>query len=276
MLPGRVTHKLEDMVPDAARGAAYLEACAAWPDLTVSETRFGEHLDAAGAVEIEDKHAGDVLLACAALDGQTAAHRQIVAVVDLAFVRMRRTIRLDDSGVAEARQIVLERLLLGGEGQPALTRYAGRGALVSYVQVVATRVCFALSAEPRDVNVDPDRFTTDVVGEVAAESLLGQEAVREAMREAFRQAIVGLSARDRLVLRFHYVHDHRITDIARLYGVDRSTMSRWIDGARARLWNDARPRLLALLPGGARAMSEAVNGVLSRIDLSLSRLLAES
>lgn len=88
-------------------------------------------------------------------------------------------------------------------------------------------------------------------------------------KAAFEAAVATLSARDRGLVALRYAQGVDVDCLARMYGVHRVTMSRWLTGAR-----DDLSRALFDLLGTSSAESSLRHWLGSAPDLSLSRLFA--
>ncbi len=98
---------------------------------------------------------------------------------------------------------------------------------------------------------------------------------RAELQEAFRTALRGLSERDRLILRLHLVDGITLERIGVAYGVNQSTISRWLGTARSAV-RERIERVLAEQFGLASEEVLSVAGlVASDFDLSLARLLSD-
>ena len=83
-----------------------------------------------------------------------------------------------------------------------------------------------------------------------------------------------LEPRDRTMLRFHLVEGMTIDDVAQLYQIHRATAARQIDKARDRVASGVRKSLERATGIRAEELRELTALVTSRLDLSLSRVLA--
>src|SRR5439155_27001611 len=85
----------------------------------------------------------------------------------------------------------------------------------------------------RLVGADPD-----------PETALLRARYASAANEALREAFASLDARERNLLRQHFVDRLSIDDLGPLYGVHRATVARWLERAREAL--EARTRKLLM------------------------------
>lgn len=182
---------------------------------------------------------------------------------------------LDDDELAEVLQRMRVRLLVGkGVSEPpALVRYAGRGRLGGLVRVTLLR-------EARRWKLQVDRERPAVVAPMpgpAPQTELGRIELQSLLKASTEVAVRCLDARSRTLLRLHYVRGIPSAAIARMYGVHRGTVGRWLATARLRLADSVHADLRSRLPVGARDLGldlrELAN---SQLDLSLSRVLRQT
>lgn len=184
-----------------------------------------------------------------------------------------------DDVVAEVRQRVAARVLVGGDGAPPrIAQYAGRGPLWAWVRIVALREHARLRTERartdgREVNADDEFDRLARTGELSAELLALRSRYQGPVTAAFRHAIAARAPRDRTLLRLAYVDEVSLDAIGRMYGVNKSTVSRWLATCRAEVLAAACDHLRAAL-GIPAADIESLLGLMPRdLDVSLSGLL---
>lgn len=79
--------------------------------------------------------------------------------------------------------------------------------------------------------------------------------------------------RERTVFRLHLLDGLSLDEIGRLYGVNKSSVSRWLGAVRAHLLDTARSELAARLAPGD--LASLVRAFRENLDLSLTRLLRD-
>jgi RNA polymerase sigma-70 factor (ECF subfamily) len=99
---------------------------------------------------------------------------------------------------------------------------------------------------------------------------------RDDVRMGFASALAALTARERTLLRQHYVDGLTVDMLAPLYQVHRSTCARWIDAARVKVLRGVRKQLRTRLALDDAELESAVELVRSQLDLSLCRHLASN
>jgi RNA polymerase sigma-70 factor (ECF subfamily) len=90
---------------------------------------------------------------------------------------------------------------------------------------------------------------------------------------AVREALAGLTDRDRLLLKLTIVSGLSHEQLANIYSVNQSTVTRWIARAREQVLETTEREVCAKLrmpPGEFRSLAGLL---LSRLDLSISRVL---
>jgi RNA polymerase sigma-70 factor (ECF subfamily) len=258
-------------------------AVRAWPDLAIDPARVVAHLaEVVGqgddvAQDLSELYAEDFALGLACADQRPGAlthvDRMCGGAIDAAVARIDRSPELRD----EVRQTLWQRLFVGTvEQAPRILTYAGRGPLVGWVAVAAQRIALDLRrAATRAVGVDP-----------MADQLLPSEEHPEVdylrmkykteFEAAVRDALAALPDRDRLLLRLTTVSGLSHEQIANIYKVNQSTVTRWIARARAEVL-EATERSVCGKLGVQRDEFMSLAGLLvSRIDVSISRVLETS
>jgi RNA polymerase sigma-70 factor (ECF subfamily) len=254
-----------------ARGAA---AYPAIPEPSALRERLGASL-ALGSSDLEAR-AADLYLATACIAGDATAitvlESLLPAVIRPALARLGVPISDDDEIVQRVRVALLVK---GAGGACGLAGYSGRGELRAYVRSVAVRL--ALKRIEREGPTSDER--SDLLpwlpsAQDSPELALLKHRCRDDVRTGFANALATLTARERTLLRQHYLDGLTVDMLAPLYQVHRSTCARWIDAARVKLLRDVRKHLRARLDLDDAELDSAVDLVRSQLDLSLCRHLA--
>jgi RNA polymerase sigma-70 factor (ECF subfamily) len=225
-------------------------------------------------------HAADLYIAFACAEqipGALAAFEALCgAALDGALSGQATAAFADD-----AKQLVRERLFIVGDpekgGQARILSYAGRGPLAAWVAVSAQRT--ALSLRRHEVS-EQARYRAAAPEELSSASVHPElsylkRMYRGAFVEAFEAAFGAITNRERTLLRLHLVSRLRLEQIAPMFQVNISTVSRWLGGARESLLAQTRQglsRRLHLAPGEFDSLARLLQ---SQIDVSLVRLLAD-
>jgi RNA polymerase sigma-70 factor (ECF subfamily) len=268
-VPVDLEARLSDVVQRATR---------AWPEVAIDGERLvvrmahrlGDDVEAA----LVDFCAEDFALAGACADRVPGA----VGVVDrlchdaiaIAIARIDRSRELCD----EVRQTLWQRLFIGTPEQPPrILSYAGRGPLAAFVAVAAQRIALDLRRDAaRAAGVDPAADQVLPIREHPEADYM-RERYRSEFEAAVREALVALPDRDRLLLRLITVSGLSHDQIATIYKVNQSTVSRWIARARGEVLQATERVMCGQLGVPPGELQSLAGLLLSRIDLSLSRVL---
>ncbi len=264
--------------------ALHARGRAAWPSIDVERGAFAARVarsledgaPGASPPDPESLCAEDLYLAEACAAGDAAAIRAFEARY---FAELRKALAragatgLDFDDVANELRA---RLFLGGPAGARIEQYRGRGALHSWVRIVAVRLITDLV---RARSTAPTPVEDLVVSALPSEDLDPEIAhLRQAygaeFKAAFHVALESLSPRERNLLRFSVLRQLDLDDVARIYGVHRTTVSRWLEAARTELGVRTRRTLRGGPVSSARKQDSLLAFVDSQLDLSLERVLS--
>ena len=262
------------------------EGRAAWPDFAIEARLLVEFVARQLTSELADGaldglRPTDLYLACACARGVPGAieafDRDYMREVDIALSRMR----IGDSRLKDVKQLVRQRLFVGGgtAGAPTSTgkisEYGGRGDLRRWVRSVAVRTCLnELRKGKREVLVDDDHL-------IAQHAISADDPEIEYMKRtyagefkaAFAEALGQLGPREQTLLRYHHVDGLNIDEIGAIYRVHRVTAFRWIEKAKDLLVKSTLDTLRARLKLPASELDSVLRMIRSQIHLSLVRHL---
>lgn len=260
--------------------AAALAACvAAYPEFAVDQEGFAQHLGAraCGEVTISTEPALlDLYVAYATAHGDPRALAVFERDVLPAASAGLRALRVPAAAIDEALQRVRHRLLVAVEDHHArLLDYRGEGRLRAWVRVVAVREhLMELRGQRTEVPLSDAVIATvpDPADDPAMTIL--RHHYRTELAAAVATALATLDARERTLLRYSLIDGLDLSAIGTIYHTHKSTISRWLARARARLWQATRAALTC--PGGIDSVEveSLIRAVRSGLDLSLERLLA--
>ena len=260
------------------------EAETRWPGLSVDRRRFVAHwaaqlarADDLGAA-IEQLHLPDLFLAFACAEGDSRALRDFGTLLGTVAGAVR-SVDGSPAFVDEILQRLRTRVLVPDEGRtPRILDYAGRGSLENWLRAGALRL--ALNAR-RDARRGPEQLPDASLFEPVAptadrtfELLRGKYAAE--FGRALRQAFGSLESQERNVLRLHFMEGLSLNQIAAMYQVNKSTISRRMARARELLLARTRSALesaLALPPAELDSLLEQLG---PRLDVSLNSVLNPS
>lgn len=261
--------------------AALARARAAWPDLALADAAFIDHLARSAArfadpvAALGDLHAVDLYLARACVDGAPGAvaafERRHRPAVERALSRM-------GGGAAHAPEIcqaMLASLLVGTEARPPrIADYQGRSPLDRWLGITAQRLALNASQADRARRRLVDRLIDEPLPPARdAEESLTRERYKPVVEAALRDALKTLSDRERVIMRLNLVGGLSTVRIAKMYGVNQATISRWLARARTAVWMATERQLRAEAPMLAGELEALLRTLASQIDLSLSTVL---
>jgi RNA polymerase sigma-70 factor, ECF subfamily len=267
----------------ASWAAAIAAAHARWPSDWLADDVFVEHLRARIGADDDPGTAlsrlavADLYLACACARGVAPAveafARTILREVDAHVARFDRSAAFAD----EVRQDLAARLLVAAPGaRPKLDDYAGSAPLSAWVRVAAVRTALNLRRRKAfSTEVADDRAVADHAGSGNVELEHIRQRYRLPFETSIGKALGSLSTRDRTLLRLRMVEGMEVEAIATMYGVHRTTVTRWIGACQDRLLSETR-RILRDEFGLPIAEIDSLAGLLrSQLHVSLARLLGE-
>lgn len=250
----------------------------AWPTVTLDADRFAEAAlrawDATGRTEPLAKLAlADLYLARACLDQDPLALEALDVMLRSVAAHVARSSDID---VQDVTQRVRQRLLVAGSGEaPKLSLYRGRGALMVFLRVVSLNVLRNMKA-PLAAREAPIADVGDVAASVDLESRVAGIDRQRKFREAFRVAVLGLSLRERSILRLNLLEGLSIDDLAPMYRVHRSTMARWLADAKQALATRTKDELATGLQLSSVDAEHLLASLQGQFDLTLSGVLRET
>jgi RNA polymerase sigma-70 factor (ECF subfamily) len=251
---------------------------AQWASVSLSAERFIRHLARhlpEGPLEaLRQLQAADLYLACACADGDRQA---LLAFEQHVLQRVpARLGALPAATVDEVLQVLRQRLLLGrGEAPPKIADYSGRGPLLAWVRIIASRIVGELASQDgrRELFDEPPEVLARMLSSNDPERELLKEDSRQVLAEALRHALAALPERERALLRMHHLHGLTMDKLATMYGESRSGVARRVAQARERLLRLTRSELASRLNLAGPELESLLGLVQSRLDFSLHRLM---
>jgi RNA polymerase sigma-70 factor, ECF subfamily len=253
-------------------------ATRAWPEIAIDAerlvVRMAQALGDDVATALIDFCAEDFALAVACADRVPGAiglvDRLCNAPIAMAVARIDRSSELRD----EVRQTLWQRLFIGTPEQaPRILSYAGRGPLAAFVAVAAQRIALDLRRDAaRLAGMDPVADQVLPASEHPEADYMRQR-YRAEFEAAVSEALAALPDRDRLLLRLTTVSGLSHDQIATIYKVNQSTVSRWIARARSEVLQATERVMCGQLGVPPGELQSLAGLLLSRLDLSVSRVL---
>lgn len=257
--------------------AAYAEARRAWPAVTLGYQVFAAHVEGfvtPGPPDIA--HAAELFLACACGQGDARA----LAMLEDSYLTPARgfLLRLDrrPEFIDEVIQELRTRLLLGERRR--ILHYGGRGPLIAWLRIAATRIAIDLLRAAKPAGVETSEVEELPQADLGPEVQMLREAYRDLFAEALSASVGELSVADRTLLRRHMVDKLTLEEIARPYGVHPATIARRLAGIREEISESVRLRLAAghRDHGGATSLESVAQAIRSEVQISLTALLASA
>jgi RNA polymerase sigma-70 factor (ECF subfamily) len=266
---------------EAAWAAALAAARAAWPQIQFDDALlaafFGPRLSGADLVAaLATAPVADLAIAAACFAQEPTAHAAFDAVlteVDAAGAATRSPREL----VEEVKQVLRVQLLVARDDRPpGIGGYKGKGPLRGWVRITATREL--IRHQKKRAREAPAARPLDEALGSGSDPVLDQMKAeyRTEFATALREAIAGLSAEDRTLLRQQIADGLSIDALGAAYGVHRATAARWVNRARGALVAATRTQLAARLAVSVEEIDSVIRLVQSRLDASVVRYLRES
>ncbi len=256
-----------------------------WPQVDLPAEVFARHvarLLPRGSPEkpfasiIEGLDIEGLYLACACVNGVPMAVETLEEHYLARLPALLGQLRLSATALDEVCQSLRTHLLVRTpEGEPRLARYAGGGALLIWMRVIAARMVLKQRASGRETpagNMLTALADSPAVGPDAELELI-RRRYRHEFRDALRDAFASLSSEQRYLLRLHFIDRLPTTKIAPLYGMDQSTISRRLRDAREQVYEETRRQLQERLRLSSREFTSLTEAIKSRFDMSLSQFL---
>jgi RNA polymerase sigma-70 factor (ECF subfamily) len=264
-------HHPQESANDALENALerlVAEAEEAWRAFRLAREDFVRHVAerVEGRAALEGLRAGDLYLACGCALGVADARRAFVERFGPLLDETARRSGSRDSG--DVKQALFEKLLIGPS--PAILRYSGRGPLSAYLRVAATREAVRMERRARGPASDP---LVDRVDDADPEAMALKERYGPVVKEALQDALAKLTARQRRLLRHHYLDGLGARQIGVLMATHNSTVVRQLAQTREELLSHAHRYLERALKLRKNELPSLVRLVESQVELSLSRLL---
>jgi RNA polymerase sigma-70 factor (ECF subfamily) len=265
----------------AALTRRWEEARAVWPKVDLDEEAFVAHVGSklapdATPGDVDRLDAAGLYLAYACARGIPSALAEldvhVLAKVPEFLARIQGSSALPD----EVGQILRERLLVGGESKtPRIAAYSGEGSLAAWVRVAAVRTALNLleKMDERAVRADTHALEHVEAATDPEKDVVGTHQ-RAMFREVLEQAVSALPGEQRTALRLHFVEGLTGDEIGERLGISRATVVRWLSTSRAFLLRETKRLLADRLRLSSDEAESFIATARSRLDLSLSVLLA--
>lgn len=183
-------------------------------------------------------------------------------------------LRCSDDELDEISQAVRRSLFSPGpDGRAAIVDKTARGDLRALLRLMAIRAGISLRRR-KDLPLASDEALLAVVdGELSASGELIRAEHRAQFRIALEAAIAELAAKDRTLLRLHEVDGVTLAALARMYQVDRSTITRRLARVRAAILAGTRAQLSERFGVGPEQFESFIDVICSDFGVSIRGLL---
>lgn len=248
-------------------------ARAAWPQLDVPAAVFEAHLNARlGPLLPDELQVEDLYLACACLHRAPRALELFDAqVLRRADPVIRRVCDLD-AFIDEVRQQLRSKLFLP---PPRIAEYQGHGPLQAWLRAAAARLALnALRPDARQALVGADELELLPLAGPDPSLAILKGRHQAAFRAAFAAALATLGARERTALKLNALDGVSLEKIGAMYGVDKSSVSRWLSRAQGQLLEQTRAALQAELGLQSSEVESVMQALKSQLQSSIATLLA--
>jgi RNA polymerase sigma-70 factor (ECF subfamily) len=258
---------------EARLAAAVASGRAAWPGVALAAEGFVRWLaERAVDGDLDSLRTDELYLACACSYGDVKAIEAFERRFLTGLERELRRFADSSEFVNEVLQQLRERLLTGPNAR--IRQFKGNGSLEGWVRTAAVRLA---TNSLRDSQVDR-RALRGVARQVPTPDDPELEHIKlrygAAVETALGRALETLAAERRYLLRLHYVDGLALDKIGALHRANKSTISRWLAASRQELLKETKRILASELGLAVDALDSLIGVVASRLDLSLSRLMA--
>ncbi len=270
---------------DARLAQLTTTALAAWPALGISADEFVAYLAARlpkvdVAAALDKLCPADLYLACGCARGLPAALALFEAHVLADVPRQVHGIDASPAFAAELMQQLRVTLLVApANGKPPrIAQYAGACPLSGWLRVVAVRAAL-LEKKRADPLSAPDGLE-ELVRPAAAAAAADHELVRlryqPEFQAALEAALAALGAKERNLLRLHYIERLSIDRLSPMFGVHRATCARWIRTVHDQLLASVHARLQEELGLSADELESLAGLMVSGLHISMARALVDA
>jgi RNA polymerase sigma-70 factor, ECF subfamily len=250
-----------------SRVHAAVTALDAW-GWALDEAALAAHLSRALARGKADLAFEDLVLAAGASEGLERAW----AVFEQRCrppVRAALTKVLGSDGALDEEQALFT--LLAHRERSPLRTYLGDGPLAGWLAVVATRRAWKAARAASRVGVIGDDVLLERVAEGPQDPALAvfKATHRDTFRDAIKSAFTRLTVKERNLLRLHHLDGVQTAELARLHGVHRATVVRWLADARQSFVSNFRDEFAAKLKAPRLDVDSLARVFQGSLDISL-------
>lgn len=264
--------------------AAFAAGRAAWPRVSLSGARFGQHAtELAVSEQALAERAADLFLACACGDGDPQAIRYFESEYLSQLTVYLARFSLSPPALDDVRQSLRVKLLVGiSRGpssalapSPGILGYRGNGTLGAWLRITAVRTAIdSLRGAEGKMTAAPQLAEFALLTDENPELATVRSLYRERVRDALEQSLSTLDARQKTLLRLSLVDDLNIDAIGAMYHVHRATVARWFVAIRVRILMSVRSGLDLPIQPTPSELRSLIGVLRDDIHLSARRILA--
>ncbi len=257
----------------------------AWPNLPLPPGVFTSHLlerlpgvstQTSLAPLLEKLVLPDLFLACACVHQVAGAvetlERHYLAELPTALAYLKQPIAF----LEDVCQQVRIHLLVGtSEVGPRLAEYSGRGTLLSWIRVIAVRMALRQGSPAREAATENLLAALEAIPATGSDAELDliKRHSRHEFRQAVREAFSSLAAEQRNLIRLHFIEELSTTEMAPLFQVNQSTISRRLKSARQAIFDETKRLLQERLGLSTQEFHSLLHVIDSQLDISLGQVL---
>jgi RNA polymerase sigma-70 factor (ECF subfamily) len=277
----RMAPATDSVAPEQLRPAldrALERARRVWPQVDIPSAQFsaflGERVPAATPDGVAALRVEELYLTCGCLSRSTAALKAFEESYRPALMSAADRVLRDRVAADELVHDLWTVLILSEPPARAkLTDYQGTGSLRSWLSAVAARRAIdLLRAQGREAPSDAAVPLEETeLGDLELDVLRTDYAAhfREAVEESFRE----LPLKERNALRLYYLDRIPLSQVSKMFHVDKSTLSRALASTRERVLERTRALLKDRLGVGSTDLDSLMRLLGSDLELSIERIL---
>jgi RNA polymerase sigma-70 factor, ECF subfamily len=265
--------------------ALVVRARAAWPSLELDPERWMRFLAQRSSKASPETlgafaHAEDLYLTFGCAEGSAEAIRLFDSAHLSQLPDHLSPLRRGADFHEEVKQSLRVKLLVATPGkEPGIAAYAGRGPLGAWVRITALHTALkqirteerAAGAEEAHADQAPPVSTGR--SRDSPEAAVIRADLSAEIQSALEAALSGRPAKERALLKLHFVNGSTIDELGRMFGVHRATAARWIASGRQAVLAETQKQLRERLGLSPNELASALRMSWSGWTLSLVRLL---
>lgn len=244
----------------------------AFPTIAMNDAEFVTWLAPRAPAELMALPVEELFLAFACARHDAHALRELDARYLSRLGGAIRRVEASPEFEDEVLQQLREKLLVGAS--PRIGTYSGAGPLISWLRAAAVRTALNARRPKAREAADDDHALEEIpISGPDPELVAVRTQHRQAFSEAFRCALATLSPRERNVLRLQALDGLALERIGEMYGVNKSTVSRWLSRVHEVLLTRTREALAQRLSLDDAQLESLLRAMRSSLELSVARML---